>query len=144
MLILPDINVLLARFDANHADHSRTAGWFRSKRLDGILTCPIIENGFLRIFSNPSYPSGPGSMRDALVMLQRIRSIPGHRFVADSVSLAESSKFPGLEAASPSQLTDLYLLALAAHHSAKFVTLDQGVPSSLVQGGKSALVVISQ
>ncbi len=142
MLVLPDINLLLARFDAKHAAHARTARWFRARRLDGVLTCPLTENGFLRIFSNPSYPSGPGSMRGALVMLEGIRSVPGHRFVADSIFIGDAKTFTGLDAAGPSQLTDLYLLALAVHHSAKFVTLDQRIPAQLVKGGKSALVVI--
>jgi toxin-antitoxin system PIN domain toxin len=142
MFILPDINVLLARFDAKHEAHPRTAAWFRSRRLDGMLTCPLTENGFVRIFSNPSYPSGPGSMPDALVMLECIRSVPGHRFIADSISLGETTRFTGLSAAGPSQLTDLYLLALAVEQSAKFVTLDDRIPAHLVKGGKSALIVI--
>jgi toxin-antitoxin system PIN domain toxin len=142
MHVLPDISVLLARFDVHHANHAHAIGWFRKVRLDGMMTCPITENGFLRIFSNPSYPSGPGSMHDARIMLEKIRAIPGHRFISDSISIADSSRFLGLHAAAPSQLTNLYLLALAVHHSAKFVTLDQRIPVHLVKGGKSALVVI--
>ena len=139
MLVLPDISVLLARFDANHDAHTKTARWFRTKRLDGILTCPLTENGFLRIFANPAYPSGPGSMPGALVMLEGIRSVPGHRFVPDSIVIADDKKFTSLGAARPSQLTDLYLLALAVHHSAAFVTLDARIPAHLVRGGKSAI-----
>lgn len=142
MLVLPDISVLLAKFDAKHDAHAKTARWFRAKRLDGILTCPLTENGFLRIFANPSYPSGPGSMAGALMMLEGIRSVPGHRFVPDSIFIGDGKKFTGLDAAGPSQLTDLYLLALAVHHAAKFVTLDERIPAHLVQGGKAALVVI--
>jgi toxin-antitoxin system PIN domain toxin len=142
MLVLPDISVLLAKFDAKHDAHARTARWFHAKRLDGILTCPLTENGFLRIFANPSYPSGPGSMEGSLTMLEGIRSVPGHRFVPDSIFTGDGKKFTGLDAAGPSQLTDLYLLALAVHHAAKFVTLDERIPAHLVQGGKAALVVI--
>jgi len=140
MLALLDVNVLLARLDLNHAWHHRVGDWFRSQSIDALLSCPLTENGFLRIFSNPSYPSGPGNMAEAVATLRGFRSLPGHRFLADDISILS----PGidLESATPSQLTDLYLLALAVRHNAKFITLDRRIDPARVQGGTAALVMI--
>ncbi len=42
----------------------------------------------------------------------------------------------------PSRVTDLYLLALAASNRAIFATFDQRIPASAVSGGEKALEVI--
>jgi len=140
MLALLDVNVLLARLDLNHAWHPRASDWFRAQSIDALLSCPLTENGFLRIFSNPSYPSGPGSMSKAVATLRAFQSLPGHRFLADDFSILS----PGVDLtdAAPSQLTDLYLLALAVRNDAKFVTLDTRIDPARVEGGTKALVVI--
>lgn len=140
MVALLDINVLIARADPGHQFHAEASAWLRSQRQLEIATCPITENGFLRIYGHPSYPGGPGSPEGAAKDLVILRGRNDHFFLADTVSLMDRSV--SLREAGPSQLTDLYLLALAVQHSAKFVTLDQRVPAHLVKGGKSALVVI--
>jgi uncharacterized protein len=140
MIALLDINVLLARLDKNHSNHSPVRDWFLGQSIDGLLTCPLSENGFLRIFSNPAYPSGPGDMAGSVSMLRRFRNFPGHRFVGDDFSILSGEI--EIESATPSQLTDLYLLALAVRHDAKFVTLDTRIDPARVKGGTAALVVI--
>ncbi|MCH7228443.1 TA system VapC family ribonuclease toxin [Haloferula sp. A504] len=144
MRALFDINVLLARFDRLHDHHGRTQQWFRGRAIDTILTCTLTENGFLRIFANPAYPTGPGNMRDAAAMLSRIRSVPGHDFVAEDRSILDPSLGVALGSNTPAQITDLYLLALAVRHDAKFVTLDTRIDPASVKGGTSALVVIPE
>lgn len=140
MIALLDISVLIARADPGHHFHARASAWLRKQRQLEIATCPLTENGFLRIYGHPTYPGGPGSPEDAAKDLSILRNRSDHRFLTDTVSLLQRSV--SLKGAGASQLTDLYLLALAVHHSAKFVTLDGRVPVHLVQSGKSALVVI--
>mgnify|MGYP006198871517 CR=1 FL=1 len=43
---------------------------------------------------------------------------------------------------SPSQLTDLYLLALAVAHQGRFVTFDQRIPLSAVHGALPQHLVV--
>jgi len=77
-----------------------------------LATCSITENGWLQIYGHPNYPDGPGSPAAAARDLAILRDRSGHRFLADDVSILS----PGidLDSATPSQLTALYLLALAA------------------------------
>ncbi len=142
MGLLYDVNVLLARFDVFHTHHARAVRFLDSLPENGIVTSPITENGFLRIFSHPSYPGGPGNMPETVSQLLRIRSIPGHEFIPDDISICASGLIPGRGKATPKQLTDLYLLALAVHHKVRFVTLDEKIPVHLVTGGSDACLVI--
>lgn len=141
MLALLDVNVLIARSDRAHQFHRRTFNHLRASPLD-IVTCPLTENGFLRIYGHPSYPGGPGSPVAAARDLAILRSLPGHRFIPDDLSIL--SREIDLTGAAPGRLTDLYLLALAVRHDAKFVTLDTRIDPASVKGGTSALVVIPE
>ncbi len=121
---LLDVNVLIARADASHPHHDAAAQWMRRHASSGWATCPLTENGMLRILGQAAYPGGTGSPDGALVSLRSILAIPGHRFLADDFSLPDG--IPSLRGATSSQLTDLYLLALAVRHGARFLTLDLG------------------
>ncbi len=142
MELLFDVNVLLARFDEFHNHHSRVLGFLDKEKPFGLVTCPITENGFVRIFANPAYTTGPGNFPDAIAQLRRIRSIRGHTFVADDVGICDSGLIPRIEKASPKQLTDLCLLALAVRHGIRFVTMDTKIPAHLVTGGSDACLVL--
>lgn len=140
---LLDINVLIARQDADHENHDRAARWWHQHAADGWATCPITENGFVRILGQPSYPGWPGTPERAAAALRRlIATAPGHRFLPDEISLLDTSILPSLQAVGPRALTDLYLLALAVHHGAVFVTLDARIQPALVSGGPAAYTVI--
>jgi toxin-antitoxin system PIN domain toxin len=141
MLVLPDVNVLIARSDVGHMFHKQVKTWFRRRQDLSLATCAITENGFLRIYGHPNYPGGPGSPAAAARVLSVLRDRPGHRFLTDDFSILA----PGIElqSATPSQLTDLYLLALAVRQDAKFVTLDTRIDPARVIGGTAAMVVIS-
>ncbi len=142
MIALLDINVLIARVDPRHAFHRRAAEWMASLKNAGLATCPITENGFLRIYGNPAYPGGPGSPGIARQLLSTIHRLPQHVFLPDDISLNEVSRVPSLMEASHQQLTDLYLLALAIRHSSVFATFDRRIDPKLVIGGAEALLLI--
>ena len=90
-----------------------------------------------------AYPGGPGSPEGMRPLLQRLRSIPGHQFWADSISIADPQVLGSLQGVSSRRLTDLYLLALAVHHSGRLATLDTRIDPALVPGGAQALVLVS-
>lgn len=142
MAWLLDINVLIARVDPNHEFHARVRAWLKPRSVQGIVTCPLTENGFLRIYGHPKYPGGPGSPGQARLDLQAIRALPHHQFVGDTLSIADTTLFPSLQGASSKALTDLYLLALAAAHGHQFATFDQEIHAELVEGGVKALELI--
>lgn len=142
MGFLLDINVLIARVDPRHEHHLRARKWMDSKSGADLATCPLTENGFLRIYGHPSYPGGPGSPEAALELLRVIRGMSCHRFLADSVSIEDSGVFDSLGGIGPKQITDVYLLGLAAKNRISFASFDRGIPAELVFGGKDALCVI--
>ena len=135
---LLDVNVLIARADSSHPHHAAAAAWIAAHAVSGWATCPITENGMLRILGQPSYPGGPGRPEGALLGFRSILAIPGHHFLPDDISLATS--FGSLQGISSGQLTDMYLLALAVRHGASFLSLDRRMDPALVSGGKSAYV----
>lgn len=143
MAFLLDINVLIARVDPGHEHHLRARRWLTEQADAGLATCPLTENGFVRIYGHPSYPGGPGSPALALEELRVIRSLGCHRFVGDTLSIDDPAAFHSLEGIGPRQVTDLYLLALAARHRMAFATFDGSIPAGRVVGGAAALVVIS-
>lgn len=142
MSFLLDINVLISRTDPNHVYHQAALDWFGGIGKQTIVTCPIVENGFVRIFGNPNYPGGPGSVAKALENLQWIRSIPQHRFLEDCLSIDRPAVFRDLEGVSCKQLTDIYLLGLAAEKGLNFATFDRRIMSDRVLGGRASLEVI--
>jgi toxin-antitoxin system PIN domain toxin len=138
---LLDVNVLIARTDSAHPHHMAAARWMAAHAASGWATCPLTENGVLRILGQPSYPGGPGSPEGALISFRQILAIPGHRFLADDFSLPDA--VPTLQGVSSGQLTDIYLLALAARNGARFLTLDRRIDPTLMPGGPAAYVQLS-
>lgn len=141
-MTLLDVNLLIALCDADHVHHRPAAQWFRIHRSDGWATCPLTENGLLRIVGHTGYPGGPGSPEDVRPLLQRLRSIPGHVFWEDGISVADSQALPSLQGVTSRQLTDVYLLALAVYRGAALATLDTRLDPSSVPDGPQSLVLI--
>ena len=52
MTALLDVNVLIALFDPVHGHHEPAHAWFAHNRPFGWATCPITENGLVRVLSN--------------------------------------------------------------------------------------------
>ncbi len=138
MIHLLDVNVLIALCDPAHP-HAAKARTFFSAGIahNGWATCPLIENGFLRIFGGRKYPGGPGSTQDARHILAGLLATPGHQFWPDDLTLMSASAFPNLP--SSHELTDLYLLGLTVKRGGRFATFDQGIDASLIPGGAQAL-----
>ena len=137
MIYLLDVNVLIALCDPAHP-HAEAARAFYSGGLNrnGWATCPLVQNGFLRIFGSRKYPGGPGSPQAARPLLAGLLSMPGHQFWNDNVTLTAGTVFPDLPASDG--LADLYLLGLAVKHGGRFATFDQTMDAALVPGGPAS------
>jgi toxin-antitoxin system PIN domain toxin len=137
---LLDVNVVIALLDPLHVHHDRAHRWFASRPAAPWHTCPLVQNGVVRVVSHPSYPN----MQPAPVVLASLASLaaqPGHRFLPDSVSLLDGSVHTERLLAS-SQVTDTYLLHLAASHDAQLATFDTRIVTTAVPSGSAVLFSI--
>lgn len=138
MIALLDVNVLIALVDTTHVHHASAKRFFLEAQAHGWATCPITENGFLRILGRPGFSHGPNSPTSARTLLHSLFAMPGHQFWPDDLSLADTRYFPALSTSK--HLTDLYLLGLAVKHGGRFATFDAGIDASLIPGGQAALL----
>jgi hypothetical protein len=142
MRALLDVNVLLALLDADHVDHARARDWIAGEIQHGWASCALTQNGFVRVISQPRYPS-PVSPSEAIDRLRRATGTDYHEFWPCSISLLEDGRVNPSHVHSPRQVMDVYLLALAVEHGGRFVTLDRSIPLSAAPGsGPEHLVVL--
>ncbi len=141
MTFLLDVNVLVALIDPTHVSHDLAHNWFAAAS-GGWATCPITENGVLRIVSHPRYPNTPGSPAVVAGVLLRLRRRSGHSFWPDDISLLDAKRFDPDKLLSHKQLTDSYLLALALAHGGALASLDRRLGVAAVRGGSDGLHLI--
>ena len=139
---LLDVNVLIALVDPAHVQHDGVHEWFGRVGRKSFATCPITENGLLRIVGHPKYPNSPGPPSTIANALAAIRTLPGHAFWPDSISLADATLVDVSLLSSHSRVTDSYLLALARANKGKLATLDPRLATEAVPGGKAFLALI--
>jgi hypothetical protein len=130
---LLDVNVLIALIDPAHEFHDSAHAWFKRSRQSGWATCPITENGCLRIMGSPGYPFPGLTINRIRGILAELVQLEGHRFWPDSFSILESSRINLAEAGSR-QLRELYLVGLATAFGGRLVTFDQTIRWRAVTG----------
>ncbi|HEX7322878.1 MAG TPA: TA system VapC family ribonuclease toxin [Mycobacterium sp.] len=135
MRALLDVNVLLALLDSDHVDHRRTRAWIAKEINQGWASCAITQNGFVRIISQPRYPS-PVSPSHAIDLLSRATQTPHHEFWPCTTSVLDADAVDRSRLHTSRQVTDAYLLALAVANNGRLVTLDQAIVLSAVPGAK--------
>ena len=141
---LLDVNVLVALFDPDHVHHELAHDWFADNRAGGWATCPLTENGFVRVLSNPAYGSPVARPNAVLERLCRFCASGNHEFWGDVVSLRDERLFNLAFAGGHRHLTDVYLLGLAVKKGGRLVTFDRGISLEAVTGSRrGALDVIA-
>ena len=142
MLALLDVNVLIALLDADHSLHGRATTWFAAHARTGWASCPITQNGCMRIMSHPAYPNAL-PVRSVVERLAEASASTLHEFWPDDISLLDSRIADSARIHGPRQITDVYLLALAVRHDGQFVTFDETVSRNAVTGSeKDCLLVL--
>ena len=139
---LLDVNVLIALVDPAHVQHEQAHEWFSRTGKKAFATCPITENGLLRIVGHPRYPNSPGAPSVVLESLAAMRALKGHAFWPDDISLADEQYLNASRLSSHAQVTDSYLLALAKAHGGRLASMDRKLVADAVKGGGGALVLI--
>jgi toxin-antitoxin system PIN domain toxin len=130
---LLDVNVLVALFDPDHVHHELAHDWFAENRSRGWATCPLTENGFLRVLSNPSYGGVETRVTALLSRLRAFCRASDHQFWPDALSLQDESVFDPAFLVGHRQITDVYLLGLARHGGGALATFDRTVPVKAIR-----------
>jgi len=141
MRSLFDVSVPIALVDPDHVHYRRVRTWWTNEQHSGWASCPLTQNGFVRIVSQPTYLR-PKSTGEAMALLRRATARPEHQFWTDDISLLDVAIFDHSRVLGPRQITDIYLLALATKNGGRFVTLDRGVPLSAARSAKAENLVI--
>ena len=136
---LLDVNVLIALIDPRHVHHDIAHGWFAANHALGWASCPLTENGVLRILGHPRYPNSPGSPALVAPLVASLLRHPDHHFWPDDLGLLSHGQILPAEILDSGRVTDTYLLALAAHHRGRLVSLDRRLTTRSVIGGEEAL-----
>lgn len=140
MRALLDVNVLIALLDSAHVHHDVAMKWLGAHLASGWASCPLTENGCVRIMSQPTYPNAVS----AAVVADRLREATRteyHAFWPDDVSVLEEALIDWQALFNARHLTDAYLLALAVHKGGAFVTFDHAVPVGAVSGATDAHLI---
>lgn len=138
---LLDVNFLLPLFDQEHIKYASANAWLAEHRDFGWATCALTENGFVRVFSSPSYDH-PIRPVEAASVLREATQVDGHDRWSDDVSILDPEAFDHTRLHGHRQVTDAYLLALAVKHDGRLVTFDRSIPLSTVRGAESHHLVV--
>lgn len=142
MTFLLDVNVLIALVDPAHVGHDAAHRWFEEEGHRAWATCPLTENGVIRIVGHARYPGTPGSPAAIAPIVAQLRTLPGHVFWPDDISLVGTELVDAAQILTSAQVTDSYLLALAVAHGGRLATFDRRLSPKAVKGGKAALHLI--
>jgi predicted nucleic acid-binding protein len=116
---LLDSCVLIALADTNHTSHERCRAWFY--RDMPFATCPITEGA---LFRHHIRLTDNATVVTAKLLLGKITSLPNHRFWPDDASYKDLAVKGVI---SHRQVTDAYLVLLAAKHGGIVATVDKGM-----------------
>ncbi len=135
MRVLFDVNVLIAIVDEQHVHHWVAHEWWAANRSAGWATCPLTENGLARIMSQSGYKNRV-TTTFAIDLLAEQMDATDHAFWPDDISLRDGTRFDPSCILGPSQITDVYLLALAVKNGGRLATLDRSVPLRAARGAE--------
>jgi toxin-antitoxin system PIN domain toxin len=106
LTFLLDVNVLIALIDPGHVSHEAAHAWFERAGSASWATCPLTENGVVRIVGSVRYPNSPGTPAAVAEMIAAMRTLPGHEFWPDDISLVGSEFVDPSRILTSAQVTD--------------------------------------
>jgi len=81
--VIPDVNVLVAAFRADHLHHSTARTWLSQARYDcaqgreTLALLPMVVTGFLRLVTNSRVFANPDTVEDAIAFMDVVLESPG-------------------------------------------------------------------
>ncbi|MBK6593276.1 MAG: PIN domain-containing protein [Burkholderiales bacterium] len=141
--LLLDVNVWIALLDDAHVHNQAALALFQKPRLK-IATCPLVENGVLRILNLPGYSQrGPVGFEIVRAKMALACADVDHTFWSDDISLRTDGLVNWDRVFSHGQITDLYLLALAVAHDGALTTFDHRIAlNAVTQAEKHHLMLL--
>ena len=136
MRALLDVNVLIALLDAAHIHHQRASQWLEQSLHHGWASCPLTQNGCLRIMAQPAYPQAL-PLAAVAQRLGQAAATPAHLFIADDYSLLDADSLHWPQLLGHRQVTAAYLLGLAVRQGCRLVSFDARVILAAVRGAKA-------
>jgi len=131
--LLLDVNVLVAFLWPRHGHHALVRRWFAGARSQGWASCPFTQLGTVRVLANPVVSEGGLNLAQAAGLLAEFIADSPHQFWPAALELGDvSGLIPYTRG--HNQLTDRYLLALAAAHGGVLATLDRSMLAGLPAG----------
>lgn len=131
--------MLIALLDPAHVLHDVAHAWFEREGRVGWATCPLTQNGVLRIVGSLKYPGLAGGPAAVAPLLARMIRSAGHEFWPDNVTLLDPARADTSRLLTSTRITDAYLLALAVAHKGRLATLDAHLNPDGIRGGAAAL-----
>ena len=141
MRALLDVNVLIALLDRAHVAHKVAMRWMASQLTHGWASCPLTQNGCIRVMSQPAY-GGNFVAAQVAAQLSAATTASAHEFWPADLSLLEAGVLDWSHVLGHRQVTDNYLLALAVRHQGRLVSFDSGIALSAVRGARSTHLVL--
>jgi hypothetical protein len=142
-IALLDVNVLVALFHPDHIYHDPAHTWFAANRDRGWASCPLTENGVIRILANSATFGEHHSPASVRSRLDALCSSEKHVFWPDTVSLRDE-QLVNLSAVGHRQITDIYLLGLAVANHGRLATFDRRIPiEAVINARRDSLEVIT-
>jgi hypothetical protein len=134
---LLDVNVWVALLDEAHVFHAQALAFIDRPTLK-MATCPLVENGVIRVLNLPGYSKfGPAGFESVSQKLDAICAELEHEFWPDGVSLRTAGVVNWPRVMGHNQITDVYLLALAVSNQGCLATLDHDVSLNTIVGATS-------
>ena len=144
MVALLDVNLLIALFDPDHVHHQLAHDWFDDQRPSGWATCPLTENGLIRVATSPALFDPPHRPFDIIQRFRAFRDSGDHQFWPNAISIADERIFVPAMIRGHKQVADIYLLGLAKTRGGALATLDQSIVLGGVIGATTTdLIVLS-
>jgi len=137
MRALFDVNVIIALLDSGHVMHASARTWLERNLNQGWATCPLTQNGVVRIMAQPAYPNTQPAQQVAARLAEACNH-PSHAFWPQQISLLQEGLIRWERILGPRQITDAYLLALAVAHGGRLVSFDQRLDPQQVPGANTS------
>lgn len=102
--------------------HGLAMSWLSREIEHGWASCPLTQNGCVRVMSQPSYPGALPAAQVAERLSEAAES-PDHKFWPANVSLLGAGLFDWSRVLGHRQVTEVYLLSLAVRNNGRLVTL---------------------
>lgn len=132
---LLDANLLIALTHAAHVHHIEAHAWFALLPKRRWATCVLTQLAFIRLTSNPRVVGATINPLQAMQALRSMVSQPQHTYWADAPEPLGLAPLTHAAVVGHRQVTDAYLLGLAAQRGECLATLDRGLASFAAAAG---------